>query len=51
MDNSFKLLDCTLREAPLDRLMWGDMAIKKTVNGLENANVDIIELGFLKTES
>lgn len=31
--------------------MWGDMAIKKTVNGLENANVDIIEIGFLKNES
>jgi 4-hydroxy 2-oxovalerate aldolase len=43
-----KLLDCTLREAPLDGLMWGDMSIKKMINGLENAGVDIIEVGFLK---
>ncbi len=44
----FKLLDCTLREAPLDGLMWGDLSIKKMINGLEKANVNIIEVGFLK---
>ncbi len=49
MEN-FKLLDCTLREAPLDGLMWGDATIKKMVSGLEHANVDIVEVGFLKNE-
>lgn len=43
-----KLLDCTLREAPLDGLMWGDLAIKRVVGGLEKAGVNIIEVGFLK---
>lgn len=47
-ENSFKLLDCTLREAPLDGLMWGDMSIRKMIHGLERAHVDIIEIGFLK---
>lgn len=46
--NNFKLLDCTLREAPLDDLMWGDLSIQKMIHGLENANVNIIEVGFLK---
>ena len=46
----FKLLDCTLREAPLDGLMWGDMTIRKMIRGLEEANVDIIEVGFLKDD-
>jgi 4-hydroxy 2-oxovalerate aldolase len=49
MEN-FKLLDCTLREAPLDGLMWGEVSIKKMINGLEQANIDIIEVGFLKNE-
>lgn len=44
----FKLLDCTLREAPIDGLLWGQMAVKKMIRGLEKANVDIIEVGFLK---
>lgn len=46
--NNFKLLDCTLREAPLDDLMWGDLSIRKMIHGLEKANIDIIEVGFLK---
>lgn len=46
--NSIKLLDCTLREAPLDDLMWGDLSIQKMIHGLENANINIIEVGFLK---
>lgn len=46
--DKFKLLDCTLREAPLEELMWGDLSIHKMIAGLENANVDIIEVGFLK---
>ena len=43
-----QLLDCTLREAPLDDLMWGDMSIRKMIHGMEKANIDIIEVGFLK---
>lgn len=48
--NNVKLLDCTLREAPLDGLMWGDLSIKKMISGLEKAKVDIIEVGFLKNQ-
>ncbi len=44
----FKLLDCTLREAPIEELMWGDIEIKKMISGMEKANLDIIEIGFLK---
>ena len=46
--HQYKLLDCTLREAPIDGLLWGQMAIKKMIRGLEKADVDIIEVGFLK---
>ncbi len=45
-----QLLDCTLREAPIEKLMWGDTFIKKIIRGLENAHVDYIEVGFLKNE-
>ena len=48
MCSSVKILDCTLREAPIEGLMWGDFFIKNTVKGLENSGVDIIEIGFLK---
>lgn len=48
MANNIKLLDCTLREAPLKDLMWGELPIYKVINGLERAKVDIIEVGFLK---
>lgn len=48
MINSIKLLDCTLREAPLEDLMWGDLPICKVIDGLGEAKVDIIEVGFLK---
>ena len=44
----YKLLDCTLREAPIDGLLWGEMSVKKMIRGLERACVDIIEVGFLK---
>ena len=50
MTYSVKVLDCTLREAPIDGLMWGDFFIHKTIKGLEAAGVDIIEVGFLKNE-
>ena len=45
---NFKLLDCTLREAPLDRLLWGELFTHKVIRGLENAGINIIEIGFLK---
>lgn len=44
----YKLLDCTLREAPIDGLLWGEMSVNKMIRGLEKAGVDIIEVGFLK---
>lgn len=47
---NLKLLDCTLREAPLDNLLWGDLSIRKIIGGLEKAGIDIIEVGFLKNE-
>ena len=43
-----QLLDCTLREAPLDELLWGEMSIRKMIHGMEKANINIIEVGFLK---
>ena len=42
------LLDCTLREAPIDNLYIGTNNIQKFINELENAGVNIIECGFLK---
>lgn len=45
------LLDCTLREAPIDNLEWGKMNICKLIRGLEEAKVDIIECGFLKNNN
>ena len=44
MEKQIQLLDCTLREAPLDDLMWGKRSIQKMIHGLEMANVDIIEV-------
>ncbi len=46
--NSIRLLDCTLREAPIDGLKWGGLSICKMIYGLSEAGVDIIECGFLK---
>lgn len=48
--DTVKLLDCTLREAPIDGLMWGTSNIKKMIQGLEKSNIDIIEVGFLKND-
>lgn len=48
MVDKIKILDCTLREAPLDELMWGELLIHKVIDGLEKAHIDIIEVGFLK---
>jgi 4-hydroxy 2-oxovalerate aldolase len=42
------VLDCTLREAPIEGLLIGKNYIDKFIRGLERANIDIIECGFLK---
>lgn len=43
-----KVLDCTLRDGGYcNQWNFGENNIKKIADGLENANVDIIELGFL----
>ena len=47
-----KLLDCTLRDGGyINNWEFGLDNIKKSIAELENAGVDIIELGFLKNES
>lgn len=51
MKNTVCVLDCTLREAPIDDLMWGKLSIMKTIHGLELAGVEIIEVGFLKNNT
>lgn len=47
---NINLLDCTLREAPIDGLMYGDEFIQNFINALEKSNLDIIEIGFLKND-
>lgn len=50
--NTIKLLDCTLRDGGyINNWEFGLDNIKKSITELENSNVDIIELGFLKNES
>ena len=46
--NNISVLDCTLREAPIENLMWGENSVSRIIQGLENALTDIIEVGFLK---
>lgn len=46
--SNISLLDCTLREAPLDGLMWGDLSLHRAIRDLADANIQIIECGFLK---
>lgn len=43
-----KLLDCTLREAPLNGLNFGPRFLHKFISGLEKTKIDFIEVGFLK---
>lgn len=46
-----QILDCTLRDgAYLINKKFGDNVIKGIIAGLINANIDIIELGFLQDE-
>lgn len=42
------LLDCTLREAPVEGLIYGNEFIQDFVNSLERTGINIIEIGFLK---
>lgn len=45
------LLDCTLRDGGyINNWDFGENAILDIINKLENSNVDIIEIGFLKKE-
>lgn len=47
MDN-VSVLDCTLREAPLENLMWGTLSLRKTIRELAEAKIEYVECGFLK---
>lgn len=49
--NNAKLLDCTLRDgAYLIDKKFGDETIIGIIDGLNKANIDIIEIGFLQDE-
>ena len=49
--NHAKLLDCTLRDgAYLIDKNFGDTAIHGIVNGLMDAKIDMIEIGFLQDD-
>lgn len=49
--NNAQILDCTLRDgAYLTDKYFGDNCINGIVNGLLEANIDIIEIGFLQDE-
>lgn len=43
-----KLLDCTLREAPVENFFIGEKFIKEFVYRCEKVGIDVIECGFLK---
>lgn len=49
--NAYSLLDCTLREAPLEDHMWGKLSYRKIIENLGRANVEFIECGYLKNPS
>ena len=49
MQNNIKLLDCTLRDGGyLVDTMFGDKFIKGFTQSLTDADIDVIEVGFLK---
>lgn len=48
MKTKIHLLDCTLREAPIEGLQFGDYFIEKFISGLEKTEINVIEIGFLK---
>ncbi len=46
-----KLLDCTLRDGGyVNNWAFGSSNIRRIIEGLEAANIDILELGFLRNE-
>ncbi len=46
--SSIKILDCTLRDGGyVNNWMFGERGIKKIISKLSQANIDIIECGFL----
>ncbi|MCQ2522901.1 MAG: hypothetical protein MJ123_01065 [Lachnospiraceae bacterium] len=45
------LLDCTLREAPIENMCMGEHTSGRLLSGLSKADVDIIECGYLKNAS
>lgn len=48
--NDIKILDCTLRDGGyINDFAFGEKAISEIICRLANANIDIIECGFLKS--
>ena len=45
-----EILDCTLREAPVEKMVFGKRFIQRFLSGLGRVGVDVIECGFLKNE-
>lgn len=43
-----KLLDCTLREAPVENFFVGQKLMREFIYRSENVGIDVIECGFLK---
>lgn len=51
MDKHIQILDCTLRDGGyVNHWKFGEKRIKKIINNLSQAHVDIIECGFLKPQ-
>jgi 4-hydroxy 2-oxovalerate aldolase len=48
MKKNIQLLDCTLREAPVEDFYVGERLMKAFIRGCEDVGIDIIECGFLK---
>ena len=47
--NDLKLLDCTLRDGGyINDWKWGFQRAKEIIRSLINANIDIVEVGFLR---
>jgi 4-hydroxy 2-oxovalerate aldolase len=45
---TIQLLECTLREAPVENFFVGEKLMKEFIGCCENVGIDIIECGFLK---
>ena len=47
--NDLKILDCTLRDGGyINSWHWGMNTARSIINSLVKANVDIVEVGFLR---